>query len=156
MLFFEAIKLTFGIGEMPCFDYYKRLFFTSYRRKILMIKVGHCIHAFFNKGHPIGDSTEKILRNKGQYTMSSTELNQNKGQQKCLLFFQITYFNNSFGQPCVGDWPGFEPLTNWTVVRRANHWVFMWPRHYILHTSKIYILGYMSVSVSWIKPFVLE
>ena len=51
---------------------------------------------FFNKGHPIRDSTEKILQNKGQYTMSSTELNENKGQWKCLVFFfQITYFKNT-------------------------------------------------------------
>ena len=41
---------------------------------------------FFNKGHLIRDSTEKIPQNKGQVHISSTEPEQNKGQSKIYLF----------------------------------------------------------------------
>ena len=40
---------------------------------------------FFNKGHLIRDSTEKIRQNKGHSTLPSTELYQNKGQGEFLL-----------------------------------------------------------------------
>ena len=44
---------------------------------------------FFNKGHPIRDSTEKISRNKGHVFLSSTELNQNKGQKKSAIIAKL-------------------------------------------------------------------
>ena len=42
---------------------------------------------FFNKGHLIRDSTEKIRQNKGHSNIPSTELDQNKGQENyCFVY----------------------------------------------------------------------